>query len=205
MNNSLHTTQMQLWVHRLQHGDRCAGEDLFRSIASQLERLGRKMLKNFPVVQRWAEVDDVLQNARIRLLRSLGEVEPRSMREFFGLASVLIRRELIDMARSLKGKEGIAEHYVSADFTDSSGNSVKNFDPAESTEPVNELEMWSSFHEEVGKLPLEEREVVGLIYYHNWTRQEVADLFGVNERTVRRWWNSAILKLSKVFQNSALA
>ena len=44
-------------------------------------------------------------------------------------------------------------------------------------------------------MPDEEREVVGLIYYHGWTREQVAELFQVNERTVRRRWESALVRL----------
>lgn len=44
-------------------------------------------------------------------------------------------------------------------------------------------------------LPTDEREVVGLIFYHGWSQEEVAELFQVTERTVRRWWQSARLKL----------
>jgi RNA polymerase sigma factor (sigma-70 family) len=47
----------------------------------------------------------------------------------------------------------------------------------------------------VAKLPAQEREVVGLAFYHGWSQAEVAELFGVSERTVQRWWQSALLKL----------
>ena len=53
----------------------------------------------------------------------------------------------------------------------------------------------AAFHEGVACLPAEEREVVSLIFYHGWTQVEVADLFQINERTVRRPWESALVKL----------
>ena len=53
---------------------------------------------------------------------------------------------------------------------------------------------------EVEKLPAEEREVVGLIFYHGWKQAEVADLFGISERTVRRRWESAKEKLGHVLK-----
>ena len=49
-------------------------------------------------------------------------------------------------------------------------------------------------------LPAEEREVVGLIFYHGWEQAKVAELFQVNERTVRRRWQSAMLKLHHLLQ-----
>ena len=34
-----------------------------------------------------------------------------------------------------------------------------------------------------------------LSYYHNWTQVEMAELFQVNERTVRRRWEAANLSM----------
>jgi DNA-directed RNA polymerase specialized sigma24 family protein len=47
----------------------------------------------------------------------------------------------------------------------------------------------------VADLPTEEREIVGLIFYHGWTQAAVAELFQANERTVRRRWEAALLRL----------
>ncbi len=61
-----------------------------------------------------------------------------------------------------------------------------------------DLERWSAFHEEVARLPVEEREVVSLVFYHGWTQGEVAELVGTTERTVRRHWKAAMLKLNHI-------
>jgi RNA polymerase sigma factor (sigma-70 family) len=45
------------------------------------------------------------------------------------------------------------------------------------------------------QLPAEEREVVGLTFYHGWTQAQIAELFGVDERTIRRRWRAACLRL----------
>ena len=60
-----------------------------------------------------------------------------------------------------------------------------------------ELELWTRFHENVAALPDEEREVVGLKFYHGWTEKEIAELFQVSDRTIRRWWVSACVRLEK--------
>ncbi len=36
---------------------------------------------------------------------------------------------------------------------------------------------------------------MSLIFYHGWTQLQVAELFEVNVRTVRRWWEAALVKL----------
>jgi RNA polymerase sigma factor (sigma-70 family) len=52
----------------------------------------------------------------------------------------------------------------------------------------------------VERLPVREREVVGLVFYHGWTQAQVAELFQVNERTVRRWWESAMVRLHRAMK-----
>src|SRR5947209_1947397 len=79
-------------------GDRAARDELFRRAADRLERLTRKMLQGFPGVHRWAQTDDVLQSALMRLLRALEAVRPATVRELFGLSAEMIRRELLDLA-----------------------------------------------------------------------------------------------------------
>src|SRR5262249_4460895 len=59
------------------------------------------------------------------------------------------------------------------------------------------LERWAAFHEAVETLPAEQREVVGLTFYHGWTQAEIAALFAVDERTVRRRWQAACVKLNE--------
>lgn len=73
----------------------------------------------------------------------------------------------------------------------------------ERIEGYSELERWCTFHEQVEQLPVEEREVVGLTVYHNWTQVEIAELFGVSERTIRRRWLEALRKLHAVLGDFA--
>jgi DNA-directed RNA polymerase specialized sigma24 family protein len=55
-------------------------------------------------------------------------------------------------------------------------------------EDPDEMERWQRFHEEVERLPVEEREVVGLRFYHASDEAGITELFGVTERTVRHRW-----------------
>src|SRR6202034_2532417 len=101
------TTVIQGWLNQFNAGDESAREALFASALGRLSRLARKMLKGFPGVARWEQSDDVLQNALLRLDRSLRAVSPRTAKDFFGLAATQIRRELIDLARHYGGPEGL--------------------------------------------------------------------------------------------------
>jgi RNA polymerase sigma factor (sigma-70 family) len=183
-----HTTQLHAWIDRLRTGDRGARDDLLRGIAGRLYPLAQKMLGRFPNVRRWADTDDVLQNAQLRLLRALETVRPDSARSFFGLAAEQIRRELIDLARHFYGAEGVGANHASHGWRD---------DPPALADEGDELEKWAAFHEAVARLPAAEREVVGLIFYHAWTKSEVAELMGVAVRTVQRRWESALARLHR--------
>jgi RNA polymerase sigma-70 factor (ECF subfamily) len=190
--SSLHTVKLHGWLDRWHGGDLGARDDLLRTVTDRLERLARKMLGRFPTVRGWADTGDVLQNAVLRLLRALDAVRPGSVREFFGLAAEQMRRELLDLARqATRAKRG------ETTSLDDSGNPAA---PAVRDDEHDEMELWARFHETVQDLPAEEREIVSLVYYHGWTQTQVADLFQVAERTVRRRWRSACVRLQERLQ-----
>jgi RNA polymerase sigma-70 factor (ECF subfamily) len=198
---SLHTIKLHGWLQRIRDGDKAAHDELLRGVGGRLERLARKMLRGFPQVRRWTETDDVLQNALVRLLRSLEKVEPTSVRAFFGFAAEHLRRELIDLARHYYGAHGLGKHHAGPiAAADSQGPGLE---PAAPTDTAAEVERWCAFHEQVDLLPAEERETVSLIFYHAWTQAQVADLLQVDERTVRRRWQSALRKLHHVLHPDA--
>ena len=178
------TIQLHAKLQRMREGDRDAQNELLQSIGARLEKLTRRMLRQNPRVRRWAETGDVMQSSVMRLLRALETVQPLSTREFFNLAAVQIRRELTDIARHYYGAQGhganLKDEYASA---------------VEPSQDDRDLEAWSSFHQAVELLPSEEREVVSLIFYHDWSQQQAADLFQVDVRTIRRWWQSALANL----------
>jgi RNA polymerase sigma-70 factor (ECF subfamily) len=191
---SFSTHRLHRWLDGIQAGDRAAHDDLLRAVGSRLERLARKMLRRFPGVRRWADTGDVLQNATMRLLRALKEVRPADTRQFIGLAAEQMRRELLDLTRHFYGREGVGANHASVVRTadsDAAGT------PPDRADDADELERWCAFHEAVADLPVEEREVVGLVFYHGWTQAQIAELFGVDVRTVRRRWQSACLRLAE--------
>jgi RNA polymerase sigma-70 factor (ECF subfamily) len=192
-DSSVHTTQLNHLLLRMKAGDQEARNELLRSVCGRLERLARKMLKGFPNVHRWAQTDDVMQSSLLRLLRALEKVQPNSMREFYGLAAQQIRRELLDLARHYGAERRQAmQHALPMEASDDANPGNEAADRAENPD---EVDKWYRFHQAVERLPAEEREIVGLIFYHGWTQLQVAELFQVSERTVRRRWEAALVKL----------
>lgn len=195
---SLPVTELQACLDRLREGDLTAQDELLRHAYDRLKRLTRKMLKGFPGVKRWAETDDVLQNALIRLLRALQAVRPAGVREFFGISTEQIRRELLDLARHYFGPQGLGtKHATNADGDPVKGHAYDR--PDQSHEPST-LAMWCEFHQQVNELPPDEREVVGLLFYQELTQVEAAALLQVTVRTVQRRWQAALLKLHQILK-----
>ena len=195
---NFHTTLLHEWLDRIRAGDHAVRDELFKRIGGRLEHLARKMLKQFPNVQAYAETGDVLQNAVMRLLRGLERVRPASVREFYGLAALYIRRELLDLARHY-ALQHQARPAGSLRGDDSQGPGIE---PIAAEEDPDQFEKWCLFHETVEQLPAEEREVVGLIFYNGWKQTEVAEFFGVDERTIRRRWDRAMTRLHSALNPS---
>ncbi len=192
------TVNMHHCVERWQSGDRAAADQLLQVVGARLEHLTRKMLRTFPRVREWAETVDVFQGSLIRLLNTLQKIRPDSTRHFFNLAGLHIRRELLDLARHFT-----RDKYVHSPSLRSPGEShgAGLPEPAVKTGEDGALDVWCRFHDAVDQLPAEEREVMGLVFYHGWTQAQIAELFQVDERTIRRRWQSACLKLQRLVGN----
>ncbi|HEV3256484.1 MAG TPA: sigma-70 family RNA polymerase sigma factor [Gemmataceae bacterium] len=199
MAASPRSTQVRQWLERMGAGDLAARDELIRHVCGRLERLTRQMLKSYPGVQRWAQTDDVLQGAMMRLLRALREVKPTIMREFFGLAAQQVRRELLDLARHFYGPLGAGAHHASQ--AGRSGSGPPAYEQEDVSREPSSLAEWCEFHHQVEQLPEEEREVVGLLFYQGLPQAEAAALLNVTVRTVQRRWQSALLQLHKILKD----
>jgi RNA polymerase sigma factor (sigma-70 family) len=179
------TTQLQGLLDLAAKGDDDAYGELIARASDRLLKLTSRMLRNYPHLRRWEQTDDVFQNAALRLYRSLQNLQPDSMRSFMGLATLEIRRELIDLIRHHFGPHGAAgKHHSDGGGSSSDGSVIRNT-PAPSGEP-DSLEAWSQFHETVDQLPEEEREVFQLVWYGGLQQQEIAALLSVSVPTVQR-------------------
>lgn len=195
------TIQIQGWIERLQAGDESARKELLNCACERLTRLTRKMLKSYPRVKRWEETDDVFQNATMRLYRSLEHVKPASAGDFFRLAALNIRRELLDLAKHYYGPQGHGANYASlGGGSEAESMAPTPLDKPDSSGEPGRLAAWTEFHAQVEQLPEEEREIFDLLWYQELSQAEAAALLNVSERTVKRRWQSARLKLHEALQ-----
>jgi len=189
------TTRIERLLDRFRSGEASARDELLNLVCGRLGRLARRMLRDYPGVARWEQSEDVLQNAALRLCRSLEGVAPESPRSFFNLAAVAMRRELIDLARRHYGPLGMGTHHESVGGR---GGPSPGFD-AEATEADDPTRLadWTDFHEQVDALPPDQREVFALVWYQGLSQAEAGVLLGVSERVVRWRWRAARLALHR--------
>ncbi|HEY7423468.1 MAG TPA: sigma-70 family RNA polymerase sigma factor [Gemmataceae bacterium] len=190
-----HTAILGRWLERLRDGDEAARSEVINYACQRLEALTRRMLRHYLRLRRWEQTGDVLQNALVRLHRSLATVRPESPTQFYGLAAAQIRRELTDLARHHFGPEGAAAHHHTDGAEQAGGPVVNKADPG--GEPST-LAEWTEFHEKVQRLPQTEREVFDLLWYEGLTQAEAAQVLAVTERTVKNRWRSAKLELQRL-------
>ncbi len=202
MDTSSSQSGMTDLLRRMHEGDTAAREQVMAHFSQQIQWHAHKMLKGFPALKRWVQTEDVFQSAMMRLLRALEDVCPSSPDHFLRLASLQIRRELIDLARHHYGPEGSGAHHATnfQPKTDES-HAQPAYEAGELTSEPSRLAAWAEFHEQIQSLPEEERQVFDLLWYQGLTQHEAAALLGLSERTLKRRWQSARLRLHEKMQD----
>ena len=193
------TANVQRCLDRLGRGDDAARKELLEVACERLIRLTRVMLRDYRRLKRWEETDDVCQTALIRLSRALEVTTPANPRDFYRLATLQIRRELIDLARRHFGPEGQgANHATNDSGGDPEGGTRPAYERADSADGPTQIAAWREFHERVEALPEEEKEVFDLVWYQGLQHTQAAELLGVSARTVKRRWQAACLRLHEL-------
>jgi len=199
VENGGNTTQLQRLLDRAADGDNDnAYGELIAQASHRLQKLTGMMLRSYPHLRRWEQTDDVFQNAVIRLHRSLTEVKPQSVQHFLALATTQIRRTLVDLARHHFGPLGqAAKHHTDAGGPKSDGGDIVR-NAADTDQRPETLQSWAAFHEAVGDLPDDQREVFELVWYGDMGRKDIANLLGVSEPTVKRRLRAARVALGRI-------
>ena len=184
--------QLASCLERLAAGDMTARDTVLEVCSGRLRGLASRMLSRFPNVRRWDDTDDVFQNAAMRLHRALGQMRLDSPRSVMALAATQIHRELIDLARRHAGPTSFAANH-STSFARPSKNADTSAPlPIEDAEsPPEELDRWTLFHEAIGGLSDDQREIFQLVWYLGADQKTIASLLDISERTVKSRWREA--------------
>jgi RNA polymerase sigma-70 factor (ECF subfamily) len=192
---------LQQHLDRLRAGEMSARDHLLTHASERLQRLANKMLRDFPTVGRWALPEDVAQSASLRLWRSLQDVSPPTPRDFYRLAALHIRRELLDLARHFNGPHGIGANHDSAPPRAAGESTGADYRAAvDNTHDPARLAMWTEFHRQVEALAAEDREIVDLLWYQGLSQPEAAVLMEMSESTLKRRWLAIRLKLHQALR-----
>lgn len=196
MTSPNQTVAIEGWLAEMRAGNDHARGELLRCACDRLTHLTRKMLRNFGRVRRWEQTDDVVQSSLLRLYRTLADIQPTNAVEFYRLAALNIRRELLDLAKHYYGPRGLGTNYASTDSPTNDSQAEPVESPAPNDDP-GQLAGWAAFHTAAEQLPAEEKEVFDLLWYQELSQAEAAELLNVSDRTIKRRWASARLLLHK--------
>src|SRR5262245_2087646 len=186
------TIAVQRFLDELAGASSPADDPVVRALLERsVDRLhmlcGRLLYRSYPRLTRrpaYLDTDDLLGAVVGRLIRALGQVKPRSVREFFGLANRHIRWELNDLARridALPASQGYAAEPQDQQPSTSSG------DTATLRRVLGAIEA----------LPEEDREVFELVRIQGMTHGEAAEVLEVAERTIQRRLRRCLLALTE--------
>jgi RNA polymerase sigma-70 factor (ECF subfamily) len=185
------TMLLERLLARMLKGDAAARRDLINHAYERLRCLAAVVLnQSFPRLKRapaLVDTTDLTNDVAIKLYEALAEVQPATVPEFFRLAAQRMRWLLLDLARRV-------------DRADDPPSDIA--DPQRDTDtPASSVSATlAALYAQIEALPEKEREVVDLLYFHGLTQPETAALLGVAERTVRRYWTIAKIKLFEGLQ-----
>ncbi|MFK8111060.1 MAG: RNA polymerase sigma factor [Rubripirellula sp.] len=162
------TRLLENLIAELNAGDGSVRGDLLSLACQQLTEMTARIHRDFGLTAQDTSTD-LLEQASLRLYQSLHDLPIKDVRHFYQVAALAIRKELIQLC-------------------DDSPPTESKLSPAA-------IQQWAHFHETVDGLPDQQREVFELVWYHDLTRDEVAELMSVPISDIRRLWRSARLSL----------
>src|SRR3954452_22675997 len=130
------------------------------------------------------EADDLLGAVVERLLKAMREARPRTVRQFFALATRHMRWELNDLARRLDEQPDAVELREGLAPAAPSSGSALGPDARRILEAIEDL-------------PEDEREAFDLVRIQGLTQTAAAEVLGVSSKTVQRRLTRGLLVLSQ--------
>lgn len=173
------TSEITRILHDWNSGDEEAKELLLPFVYEQLKRQARALMAN-ERADHTLQPTALVHEAFIRLSDEAG-IEWENRKHFYGIASRLMRRILIEYARQHNaGKRGNDKIHFSVDEmqipTEERAASIIVLDEA--------LEKLAEIDERQAK-------IVEMRFFGGFTNDEIAEALEISERTVKRIWKSA--------------
>jgi RNA polymerase sigma factor (TIGR02999 family) len=164
-------------------GDRAALEELMPIVYEELRRLAKHYMRR-QKPDHTLQTTALVHEAYLRLIDS-SRVQWQNRAHFFAISAQLMRRILVDSARSknsLKRGGGKLEKFQQVDLNESL---------AAAKEPETDLVALDEALNRLANLNERQSRVVELRYFGGLSEDEIAEALGISARTVRRDWSLA--------------
>ena len=158
-------------LRAIKDGVNGAADQLYARVYVQLRRLARQRMRAERKDHTFRPTD-LIHEAFLKLVRE-GERDFVGRQHFFALASTIMRRILVDHART---KRAAKREVVPVEFGETNGLS-----PSETIELDTALERLFKVDERKAR-------VVEMRFFGGFTEDEIAQILGVTPRTIKRDW-----------------
>jgi RNA polymerase sigma factor (sigma-70 family) len=173
---------------KAQGGDRAAFDALVAKYQTRLATLARLRLGS--ELRGHVEVEDVLQDALLRALRSLPEASFESEQTFFGWLACIVEHVIVDLARSRAARP---ETRLDGDFADSAVSPSRG---------LRREERFARLERALDDLGQDDREVIILARIQGLPLKEIALRMGRSHAAVAQLLTRALRKLRSSFGNT---
>ena len=187
------TEDLRGLIDRLARGDDRARAELLECAHHRLCRIAAAMFhRDFPALRDRHDLESVVDESWVRLMRALETVKPPTVEDFLRLVAHKVRQVLLDMAGHQKRRD---ERLRDADARVREGPA--RGDPADESLEPGRLALLTEFHRQVENLPADQRTVFDLHYYTDLPQVEIARLLGMHPRKVSYLWIAATERLAE--------
>lgn len=188
-------------LDRLQRGENVqAVKDQLISLAYlRLQQLAHRMLYTYDRQKLDEETNGLVAEAYLRLNRSLDDLKPETVRQFFGLAALQMRRRLLDKLRAIYGRGELKRPKIRSLTPDSTDGLAFQVGIVDATNAFDGTAI--DVLESLDKLDERQRECLVLQHWYGLTHQEIANLMGVSTKTVQRMTNLAFIQLNEILKS----
>jgi DNA-directed RNA polymerase specialized sigma24 family protein len=144
-------------IERLRQGDDSARKALVERVVHRLHRIASSILRReFPRLRPHHDVESVVDETCMRLMKALETHQPESAEGFYGLICHKSRQVLLDMARRQARHNNQFEPLTRPGNSGQSGASPGG-EPSDSTHDPARLAFWTEFHRKVDCEPTTHR------------------------------------------------
>jgi DNA-directed RNA polymerase specialized sigma24 family protein len=187
MSNTSTSVAIQELLERIAHGDSASKFELVELACARFRKIARNMLSvSYPEIDYDGVQSVQIANAAFEHMQGFVDLDPdknTSAKEFLFQASRVIRTTLIDLAKRLCEWDGKSQ-----------AKSLRGIQLPEHADPAK----WRrtiGILESVDRLPLEQQQVVDLLFFQGCTPAEASTILGLDETTVKRKWAEARVHL----------